>query len=222
MAHAAAARDAAPQPAAPPPATTPATPDAAPPPSATAAAPGAIPSAASPSASPTTPAPAATPPHAPAGTVVRLEITQAISSKIAKRGDTFTLRLAEPLTVSGEELIPTGTTGVGEVIDVGHPGMGGAPAKLVLAARYLDYKGEHIRLRSFVVGGAGKDNTRLSAAVSAVPYAGLIGPFITGGNIDIPPGTMADAKLAADFPSVPAPASDATAAKPADQGGNPK
>jgi hypothetical protein len=160
--------------------------------------------------------------RAVAGTVIQLEITQLVSSKTNKRGDKFTLRLAEPITVAGQVLVPAGTTGVGEVIDSGPPGMAGTPGKLVLAARYLDYQGQHIPIRSLKVGGAGKDHTRLATGV--VIAVGLPGLFITGGNIDVPAGTLADAKLAADYPPAAAPvpptasASDSTPAKLADQG----
>lgn len=139
-----------------------------------------------------------TPAIAPTGTVVELEITQLVSSKTNNIGDKFTFRLSSPVMVGDRVVIPAGVPGVGEVIDAGHSGMGGHAGKLVLAGRYLDYQGKHIPIRALKLGGSGKNNANIATAVSALPYVGIVAPFIQGGSIDIPVGTVAYAKLGAD------------------------
>ena len=84
----------------------------------------------------------------------------------------------------------------------------GKAGELVLAARYLDYQGTRIPLRSLRYGkGQGKDNVD-TAAIVGFAVSGLITPFITGGEVRIPAGADVWAKVAADvsFPrAAPAP-----------------
>jgi hypothetical protein len=148
--------------------------------------------------------------------VVEIEITQLVSSKTAKIGDKFTLRLAAPIVVSGQVVVPAGVPGVGQVIDANTPGFMGAPGKLVLAARYLDFDGRRIPLRTLRLGGDGKDNTGLTFVATLA--VGLPAGLIKGGNIEIPAGTFAHAKLAADDPpaqAAAAPTMTPVAAAPA-------
>jgi hypothetical protein len=135
-----------------------------------------------------------------AGTLVEIEIAEPVSSKTHKAGDTFAIRLAEPVTFDGRVIVPAGTPGRGQVIDSGKPGIGGKPAKLVLAARYLEVDGKQLPLRAFKFGGAGVDRSNTAAALSAVPYAGVFGILVTGGQIEIAPGARGIAKLAQDVP----------------------
>jgi hypothetical protein len=155
---------------------------------------------------------------------VRLEVLTMLGSKVSKTGDTFPIRLATPIVVDGNEVIPSGTTGMGEVIHAKKSGGSGSAGELVLAARYLDVGGQRLRLRSLHLSpnGRTKINTvntiNVASAASPLPI-GLIGFFISGGNSTVPQGTIADAKTAEAFvlPS-PAPAL-ASAARPAQQEG---
>jgi hypothetical protein len=136
-----------------------------------------------------------------AGTPVTIEIAEPISTKTVKQGDTFAIRLAEPLSFEGRVVVPAGATGVGQVVDAGRAGIGGKPAKLVLAARYFEHDGKQWRLRGLKFGGAGTDRANTAMALSLA--VGVVGILVHGGEIDIAPGTRADAKLAEDLP-VPA------------------
>ena len=74
------------------------------------------------------------------------------------------------------------------------------------------------------LGRVGTDETGVAFAASFVPYAGILSVFIHGGEIEIPAGTMARAKLGADVPAPPAaalPAQGAQPASPANQGDHP-
>ncbi len=74
----------------------------------------------------------------------------------------------------------------------------GKAGELILAARYLEYQGTRIPLRSLRYGqGRGKDNVG-TAAVVGFAVSPIITPFITGGEVRVPAGAEALAKVAAD------------------------
>ena len=180
-------------------AAAPATPDAVTPTPATAT---------STTAAPTPPAAAA---HIASGTIIVVEVTQLISTKIQRKGDMFTLKLAEPIKYGEQEVVPAGVPGMGQVVDSQPPGFGGAPGKLVLAARYLEVNGQHVPIHALQLGGSGQDRDALALAVSAIPYVNIASILIHGGQMEVPTGSHAYAKLGANLP-VP----DAPPAKPAD------
>ena len=157
------------------------------------------------------PAPAAVPtppPAAPvvaAGSPVIVELVGAVSSRSVKQGDMFPIRLASPIALDGRVVVPIGAAGEGQVVDAGKAGALGKPAKLVLAARYIRVDGARIDLRGFRVGAAGRDNSSAIMAASFVPYVGMLALFAKGGEIDVPAGTLGQAKLVADLPVPPPP-----------------
>jgi hypothetical protein len=70
---------------------------------------------------------------------VVIQLTDLVSTRTAHAGDTFKIKLAMPIVADGHVVVPAGATGLGQVVDAGRPGFGGKPAKLVLAARKLDF-----------------------------------------------------------------------------------
>ncbi|MFZ5670518.1 MAG: hypothetical protein ACOY4K_13580 [Pseudomonadota bacterium] len=170
----------------------------------------AAPADAAPAAAPATAdtAPAAPAPAAPApgmvrvtnGAIVTIELVDTVTSKTAVKGQKFAIKLAAPLVVDGQTLLPAGVGGVGEVITVGKPGIGGKPGELILAARFLTYKGQTIPLRGFRFGAAGKDTSAASLAVGMVVPVGI---FITGGQVVAPAGSQGTAKIAVDIDLAP-------------------
>lgn len=139
----------------------------------------------------------------PAGVVVEIELVERVSTKTQKTGDRFPLRLAEPLVLDRRILAPAGALGVGEVIQATRPGMGGKPAKLVLAARYLEVRGRRIPLSGLQLSASGKNNAMAAQAVglSGIAFGplGFIGLAVPGGNVDFPAGTDATAEVARDL-----------------------
>lgn len=136
-----------------------------------------------------------------AGYVVDIALVEAVSSRTHKRGDTFPIQLVYPVFTDAGVLIPAGTRGVGEVVSAAPPGMMGKGGELLLAARYLDYNGQKIPLRSFKLGASGKDYTgALVAAAILAPLPGVILSFaVKGSDQTFPAGTLANAKLATDL-----------------------
>ncbi len=152
----------------------------------------------------------------PAATPIVIAVEAELGSKISGTGQMFPIRLAKPLVADGVEVLPAGITGEGQVVHAKKAGLAGAAGELVLAARYLDFNGRRIELRSFrfmeageTSLGKGQDNTGVSNITTAV--AGPIGFFIGGGNTNVLPGTLANAKTrnVEVFPlAAPAPAAN--------------
>jgi hypothetical protein len=135
----------------------------------------------------------------PAGTVVQVELTDAVSTKTQKSGDAFAFRLAQPLIVNGRIVLRTGTPGVGEVIESAKPGLGGKAAKLVLVAKYLKQGRRRVPLRGMQLAAAGRGNVAAAQAVGLTGIAfgplGLMGFAVKGGDAVFPAGTLALAKV---------------------------
>ena len=131
-----------------------------------------------------------------AGTPVVIQLTDAVSSKTAKAGDKFGLSLAKDVVLGGRIVLPAGTPGGGEVVFAQPGGMMGAPGKLVLAARYLDYNGRRILLHAFKLGGEG--DQKEAEMMIASYFIGVAAVLIQGSEITYPIGVVAKAKLTAD------------------------
>lgn len=140
----------------------------------------------------------------PALTPVTIEVVEAVTSRTSRSGDRFAIRLAEPLVVDGSVLAPAGTLGVGEVVHAAKARGMGKAGELILAARYLELPRQRIPLRSFQYGKRqGRDSSGATSIASSVagavlPAASVVGLLVSGGEIEIPAGTRADAKIAAD------------------------
>ena len=133
----------------------------------------------------------------PALTPVSLRIGQDLGSKVSKSGDMFPFTLAEPVLVDGHELLSAGTPGMGEVIHAKKGGFAGAAGELVLTARYLQVGERHLPLRSLTFPAVARDNIGLASAVGIA--AGFPALFISGGNVQVPSGTVVMAKTREDF-----------------------
>jgi hypothetical protein len=136
-----------------------------------------------------------------ANTVVMVELAEPVSTKTHKTGDTFAIRLAEPLVVRGQVVLAAGAVGVGEVTDASKPGFGGKAAKLVLSARSLTGPGgANLPLKGLQLGAAGTGHVAAATALGlgGIGFAplGFVGIALHGGDVAIPAGTQATAKLA--------------------------
>ncbi|MBI3438938.1 MAG: hypothetical protein HY054_09895 [Proteobacteria bacterium] len=149
--------------------------------------------------------------HIPAGTIVHVALVDTLSSRTNHIGDTFALRLVDPIVVDGREVVAAGAVGGGEVIDAAASGLGGRQGKLIISARFLEINGQHVRIHGMQLTAAGTPRDNEAMAVSMIPYAGVIGIFVHGGEIDIPAGANGPARIANDVdftpPSVPPPVS---------------
>jgi hypothetical protein len=134
-----------------------------------------------------------------AGTEVRIELVDPISTKTEKEGERFAIRLAEPLVVDGQIVAPEGAMGVGEVVQAAKAGMGGKAAKLVLAAKYIEQDGRRIPLQGLQLTANGKAHANEANAmgVAGIGFAplGVVAMFIHGEEVTLPPGTPGVAKV---------------------------
>lgn len=144
-------------------------------------------------------------------TPVRIEILATINSRTNKKGETFPIRLADAVPLPDGSQVPAGITGSGEIVHAAKSGFGGRPGELILAARYLEWNGTRIPLRSLTLQEPGRGHDQ-SGAASALSIAGgaagtLIAFMISGGEVNVPAGTIAFAKTSAStaFPPTPPP-----------------
>lgn len=137
---------------------------------------------------------------AAAGTEVAIELVDKVGARETKAGDTFAIRLAAPLIIDGQVAIPAGTKGVGHVVQASGPGLGGKGAKLIVSADDLIVKGGTVPLQGLHLTGTGKDETFAADIASLGGWIsaplGLVGFAVTGGQIEIPAGTAASARIA--------------------------
>lgn len=145
-------------------------------------------------------------PRVAAGTLIDLEILETIGSRTHKRCDRFSLRLTSPITLDGRVIVPAGATGQGQVIDAQASRALGTPAQLLIAARFIEVDGLRLPLKGLRLGVVGRDPTTGMMVMMMVPYVGLLAGFMHGGEIEIPAGTRAQAKLTYDLPAPLAPA----------------
>lgn len=140
----------------------------------------------------------------PAGTPVDFEFVDRVHSKLNKPGDTFRIRLRQPLLIGGVTALPQGAEGRGEVIHAARARAGGKAGELILAARYIEHGGVRVTLRGFRFGMTG-DDQRDAGLVAGLIAPGL-GYLVVGGEVDVQPGSPGHAKVAADVGVTPAPA----------------
>lgn len=75
----------------------------------------------------------------PAMTLIAIEIIAPISSKTAKVGEMFPIKLSQPIYVGGNLIVPMGAKGYGEVVHAAKARAAGKAGELIIAARYLEW-----------------------------------------------------------------------------------
>lgn len=129
----------------------------------------------------------------PAKTLVEIEITEELSSKTSHIGDTFALKLAEPLILEGRTVLPAGVTGRGEVTHAASKGAGGKAGELIVNARYLECGALRIPLGYFQHGVAGKNNVGGAfATAQIIPFGQFL---VSGHDAVIPAGARGTARI---------------------------
>ena len=84
-----------------------------------------------------------------------------------------------------------------EVIDSHAAAFGGRQGRLSISGRFLLINGERVRIHGMEITAAGQNHANTALAVSMIPYAGIAGIFVHGGNIEIPVGARGAARLGA-------------------------
>jgi BON domain len=148
------------------------------------------PAAEQPAAQPVAQAPPPPPPPppqpivVPAGTVLTVRTTQALSSKNNQTGDTFTATLAQPISVGGNRALPAGSTLSGTVITAKAKGKIKGEGELDLALTSVSTAGHTYRIKTHVLSSTAKGKGKRTAATTGGGAAGgaLIGGIAGGGK----------------------------------------
>ena len=75
---------------------------------------------------------------APVGTPIRLMVMKEVTSRYAKVGDRFRLRVDQPVVVEGKVALPIGATAWGEVVAVAGTNVGGQSGKVATRLLYVE------------------------------------------------------------------------------------
>lgn len=134
-----------------------------------------------------TPAPSApelAPIVIPRGTVLTVTIDQSISTKDNSEGDPFAASLAEPLTVDGADVLPSGTRASGTVTQAQSAGhlKGGAVLALTLDSLTVHGKKYSIETNSFEEAGKGRGKRTAVGAGGGAAFGAIIGAIAGGGK----------------------------------------
>jgi hypothetical protein len=120
----------------------------------------------------------------PAGTLLTVRTTNALSSKSSQAGQTFLATLAQPLSVDGRRALPTGATVRGTVVTAKKKGKIKGEGQLALTLNSISVRGHtyHIRTDTLdsTVKGKGK-RTAVTTGGGAAAGA-LIGGLAGGGK----------------------------------------
>ena len=120
----------------------------------------------------------------PAGTVLVVTTSQALSSKTSQTGQTFLATLAQPLSAGGRTAFPKGATVSGTVVTAKTKGKIKGEGELALALTSISTKGQTFQIQTNVLSSTVKGKGKRTAATTGGGAAGgaLIGGLAGGGK----------------------------------------
>jgi hypothetical protein len=110
----------------------------------------------------------------PKDTMVRLMVLNEVSTRNAKPGDRFVLRVDEDVAVGGKILVPVGAKAWAEITEVKQNQAMGKPGELGAKLLYVETAGEQIRLTGEETSSGSKGGDRVVAAVVGFGILGLL------------------------------------------------
>jgi len=121
----------------------------------------------------------------PAGTVMRLRLNQALSSKTARVGDAFTSTVVDPVYVRGVEVIPASSTVSGKITQVTTAARKGRAGSLnVIFTSISTPRPKHYAIEGSLAGGDSEDTVKGESAkkrnASFVGRGVVVGGLING------------------------------------------
>ncbi len=131
----------------------------------------------------------------PAGTSVSMTLETSLTTKTASVGDRFTARIASPVVVGGNTIVPVGAIVSGHVALTEQPGKASGRGKLQLAYDTVRFGGRTYELDSVSriyesESGRGKDAALIGGGAVA---GGVVGAIIGGSSGDAGKGAAAGA-----------------------------
>ncbi|HKW62200.1 MAG TPA: BON domain-containing protein [Candidatus Acidoferrum sp.] len=120
----------------------------------------------------------------PAGTVLVVTTSQALSSKTSQTGQTFLATLAQPVSVEGRTAFLKGATVSGTVVTAKTKGKIKGQGELALALTSISTKGQTFQIQTNVLSSTVKGKGKRTAATTGGGAAGgaLIGGLAGGGK----------------------------------------
>ena len=110
----------------------------------------------------------------PEGTGVRLMLLREITSRTAKPGDRFKLRVDEAVVIDGRTLIPVGATAWGEITTVEKNGAAGKGGSLVARLLFIQLDGGNVPLSGDLRNKSSGNGTAVGLAVLGFGLLGLL------------------------------------------------
>lgn len=120
----------------------------------------------------------------PAGTVLTVRTSQALSSKDSQTGQTFLASLAQPVSVKGKPALPAGSTVSGTVVNAKTKGKIKGEGQLDLALTSVSVDHHTYQIQTAVLSSTVKGKGKRTAATTGGGAAGgaLIGGIAGGGK----------------------------------------
>lgn len=139
-------------------------------------------------------------PAVPAGTPIQLMVIKEVSSRTARLGDRFRLRVNEPVVVGGAVAVPVGATAWGEIIAADNTGAAGGKGRLTAKLSHIELPSGPLKLTG-TQAVEGKANTA-GLAIAIVTF-GLPGLLMKGGNALLKAGDVLTGYVEALSPTSP-------------------
>jgi len=136
--------------------------------------------------------PPKSPPRIPHGTEIKLTLDETLTSKKHVKGDLFRLKVVEAVKVGDAEVLPIGTTVVGEITNAQTKSAFGISGKLEARVLYAQTPNGTIRLTG-KLGQRGEGGT--TETVLTYAAIGSIAFVVTGKSAVIPAGTVLFARV---------------------------
>lgn len=119
------------------------------------------------------------------GTEVRLQLSEVLSSKLVRKGQSFKLLVENDVRVRGQVVVPKGTVASGIVVRTSSSSVGGKPGEVYVRVEYLILNGQRIALFS---GNGERGKGTDGAAVVLSALFGPIGILTRGKEVVFPVG----------------------------------
>lgn len=130
------------------------------------------------------------------GTMISLMVVNEVSTKVARAGDRFVLRVNSAVVVDGKTVIPVGAQAWGEVLIAHESGAVGKAGRLSAKLLYIDLPSGRIPL----IGEQGDRGTGgAGSTVFGVIAFGVFGLLTRGTNAKLKAGDLMDGCIAADI-----------------------
>jgi hypothetical protein len=133
----------------------------------------------------TQPAPrAATSITLPAGTAIRIALTDGVGTDASTPGAQFSATLVEPVLVEGKTILKKGTPVMGRVVDVQQPGRVKGRASLSLVLVSINHEGKSVPVATQTYVGVAKSTKKRDAGVIAggAGIGAAVGAIAGGGK----------------------------------------